>query len=831
VSLAQRHGEVTIVTLRDRLNSLGLLDPGDESQTWLGSVFGTLSSRGVLVAAPGRTVTYQVPGRNNHKKNAPVWVLGSAGVSLADPDPPPVPAPTLQIVTKTFVPRTWTGVQDAKYTLIQTMDQFNRVYPLMKEQRMLAVDTETTGLDWVRNRACGIVIGWGIENNYYFPIRHQTTEPQLSMEDIREPLQQVLGNPDSQKIFWNEVFDRHFLLKEGIHVRGACFDGVVLVHLMDENDDKGLKEVSCRYIDPQCDKWEKVIDAWRGEEARKRRTAFSALMKDTLTSKRGELELELRNVESSSASLAHLIRSPAETNRMLKELVKEKLKDHPWAGVKKSEITYDQVPLDIITPYACADVHYTWMMFKSLYAKVYSHDSLKKLLLNEIQLSSVLFEVEEHGVKIDIPFLQSLEPKFVNEIADLAKEIHVSVGYEFNVDSNEALIKALKTAGCQLMKLTKKGQDSARAGKDILDKEYSVDKEVLEQLATQYEFAAKVQLYREKQKLLNTYVRNIIEVVDDRRHLHSTFNANVSTGRMSSREPNIQNIPGKNLDIRRAFTVPEEIGAEGAGSKDYVFVFADYSQVELRLTAHWSEDQTLLAAYSPTAPGWIGKEQDVHAITCADVVLGRPLQEVLTILGDDKHPEYKDVKWRRNIAKRVNFGIIYGAGPGAIQRQVSTPKKPVTKDECSAYIDKYFQRYRGVHTWIRKTEMAMREYGQLLNTFGRYRRLPNSRSAQKWERERAARQGVNFLIQGDAADVFKHAVVRVRNFLRSKNARTKIVNFVHDEIQFYWHKDEFALLKPVKKLMENFPDYRVPIIVEFAWSERDWASKRELKVH
>jgi DNA polymerase-1 len=154
----------------------------------------------------------------------------------------------------------------------------------------------------------------------------------------------------------------------------------------------------------------------------------------------------------------------------------------------------------------------------------------------------------------------------------------------------------------------------------------------------------------------------------------------------------------------------------------------------------------------------------------------------------------------------------------------------VSKDECQAYIKAYFDRYPGVKNWIDVTAATLGYTGELQNTFGRYRRLPDSQSSERWKRGRAGRQGVNFLIQGDAADVFKHAAVRVAKFLDAEGARTKIVNFVHDEIQFYWHKDEFHLLSPVKELMEDFPQFCVPITVEIDVSKRDWASKRKVKL-
>jgi DNA polymerase-1 len=180
----------------------------------------------------------------------------------------------------------------------------------------------------------------------------------------------------------------------------------------------------------------------------------------------------------------------------------------------------------------------------------------------------------------------------------------------------------------------------------------------------------------------------------------------------------------------------------------------------------------------------------------------------------------------RNIAKRVNFGIIYGAGPGAIQRQVSTPERPVSEEQCSEYIQKYFHKYRGVQNWINLSHGFLKRHEYVQNAFGRYRRFPGLKQLQYWEQDRAARQAVNFLIQGSAADLFKTAATRVWDILDGK--KTRLVNFVHDELQFYWHKSELGLLKDVKEAMEDF-EFDVPIIAEVSYASRDWSQKKELK--
>jgi hypothetical protein len=363
-------------------------------------------------------------------------------------------------------------------------------------------------------------------------------------------------------------------------------------------------------------------------------------------------------------------------------------------------------------------------------------------------LSNVLFEVEHRGVQLDLPYLQDLEIDFEQDIERCRQEIHADVGYEFNIDSTDKLTEALLHSGCRLTKLTpasKKMLTSGVKGKV----RYCVDKDVLEGLATTYPFAAKIQNYRLMNKLKNTYVVNLREMSDSSGYLHSTMNQNVNTGRMSSREPSIMNIPGRNISVRRAFITPLDQGPVD----DWIFLFIDYGQVELRLTAHHSQDPVMLSCYP-----WQGKGIDIHTLTCAEVIMEKSYDEVMLMKNDFTDCVCKirpicdcpgcTVKFFRNIAKRVNFGIIYGAGPGAIQRQVSRPERPVTKAACSEYIDKYFEKYQGVKEWIAVLKAFLRRHEYVQNTFGRYRRLPDIRSKKRWQQERAARQGVNFTIQG-----------------------------------------------------------------------------------
>jgi len=724
-------------------------------------------------------------------------------------------------VTKIATPMVeYDGIKGGKYFCIQTMLQFREFMVELRKQKVLAVDTETSGLDWVQADACGIVIGWGVANNYYLPIDHKGGEKQLDIENIRADLSEVFEDETVSKIFWNAKFDQHFLRKLGLEIRGVIHDGVVLVHLMDENSEKGLKPLSNKHLGKDADKWEGALKAWRVAESSRRRKSLTQLIKDDVDDKFPELEAEYME-DRPFLKFSGLTK--AQQKAQLKKWLREKLKDHPLSKNKLDDISYDYVPLEIIAPYACADVHYTWLLYKRFLIQVAGHNDLKNLYINEMSLSALLFEVEHAGLQIDELYLKRLEPDFAKQIRHLEQDIYKDVGFEFNLESTNDLAHALKKAGCKLNKMTKKSKDMIKNGEKGEIK-YSVDNDVLESLAAKYPFAFKIMEYRKLKKLMGTYVINIRNLTDENGFLHPTFNANVSTGRMSSREPNVQNIPGRDTSIRRAFILPKD-------EEDLVFVFIDYSQVELRLTAHHSMDPALLQCY-PRA----GKGIDVHSLTCAEVVMGITYDELLEMKEDDTgHDDNANpcncrmcfVKFKRNIAKRVNFGIIYGAQEGAIQKQVSTPARPVSESECKEYIDKYFDKYVGVKNWIATTKRFMRKHGYLQNTFGRYRRLPGIKAKEKWQQERAERQGTNFLIQGDAADLFKTACVRVDNFLKERNTRTRIVNFVHDEIQFYWAREELHLLKEVKALMEDF-DFAVPIIAEVSWSPTDWATKKDI---
>lgn len=283
---------------------------------------------------------------------------------------------------------------------------------------------------------------------------------------------------------------------------------------------------------------------------------------------------------------------------------------------------------------------------------------------------------------------------------------------------------------------------------------------------------------------------------------------------------NCQNIPRGDARIRKAFLCPP----------DYYFIFADYSQVEVRLTAHYSEDPIMLDAYA--------KNQDIHTRTACEMFdIG--YNEMISVLGDDTNVNYDEFNSLRDTAKRINFGIIYGVGAPGLSHQIPRPERFATSsdsvwiDACQAYIDQYFLKYKYVKRFINRCTREVKSNAEITSYFGRVRHLPTINAYKllgkefSWMSGKAERQAANFVIQSTAADVFKFATVRVAEEV-FKGTQSYIVNLVHDEIQSYIHKDELFLLNKKKDVMEDF-DFLVPLNVDFAYSTESWANKKGIK--
>lgn len=697
------------------------------------------------------------------------------------------------------------GLDGSKLYAINTPQEWDAFYEILMSKKKVACDTETSGFRWYdKDRIVGMSFGWNKEH-FYVPTRHVDSylggeQPQqLDMDVLRPQLQEFFNQDDVFTIWHNAKFDMHFYKADNIDINTPFHDTTFLWHLHDENAPAALKIISSGWTDtmrqrhkglfgPEAAKSEKEISNWRAAEAKAHREVF----KDLVMARADELQTDIAHQDKKRAPLKRWI-------------VEHELGDHPDKGVGKEDIHYGFVPIEMMAEYAAMDTFLTFALYEKMMAELDMTQDLAKVYFNEIKLCKMLFETEEGGAKIDRTYMQSLEEELRQECTETEAKIHQVLG-PINLGSSDQLAVALESQGVELVKKTASGK-------------WSTDKKVLQSLAKDYPVVSDILYLRGSNKILNTYAIGIQDKLDVNDHIHMNFNQNVTTGRMSCREPNVQNIPRDDTRIRKAFICPD----------DHYFVFADYSQVEVRLTAHFSEDPIMLDAYS--------KNQDIHARTACEM-FDLNYDETIEILKDEDHEYYKKFKSYRDVSKTINFGIIYGVGAPGLSGQIKRPDRyigvPESEwiDACQGFINRYFQKYRGVKRFVSRCSRLAKKHAEIPNSFGRIRHLPHVNAAKimgeegKWMAGRAMRQAPNFVIQSTAADIFKFATVRVHEEV-FKNTNSKIVNLVHDEIQSYVHKEELHLLNKKRDVMEDF-DFLVPLKVDFAYSTTSWAEKKGL---
>jgi len=389
----------------------------------------------------------------------------------------------------------------------------------------------------------------------------------------------------------------------------------------------------------------------------------------------------------------------------------------------------------------------------------------------EFPLIAVLARMERAGVKIDSAVLAEMSSRLTREIGVKARQIHELAGTEFNINSPKQLGDVLFNR-LNLPKPMKQGK-----GRVI-----STAADVMEELALTHEVPRLVLEYRQLSKLKSTYVDALPSMVDKiTGRLHTTFSQTVAaTGRLSSVNPNLQNIP-----IRTE--LGREVRAAFIAEPGYVLLAADYSQIELRLLAHFSQDPTLVEAYR--------RGDDIHTLTAAEVFGVPPL--MIT----DEH---------RRSAKAVNFGIVYGLSAFGLSQQLG-----IDKGEAKRFIDRYFDRYKGVRTFIDKTLEEARREQKVRTLFGRVRPIPDINSKNANQRGFAERTAVNTPLQGTAADLIKIAMIRIDAEMRERKMKSRMTLQVHDELVFEVAEAELEIMKTlVREKMENAHPLSVPLLVE-----------------
>ena len=449
------------------------------------------------------------------------------------------------------------------------------------------------------------------------------------------------------------------------------------------------------------------------------------------------------------------------------------------AGKGAKQLTFNQIDLEQAAFYAAEDADITLRLHEVLWPKVSSEDTLKKILQEiEVPLASILSRMEQQGVLIDSQQLGQQSQQLATRIMELEKEVHEMAGEAFNLGSTKQLQHILfEKMELPVVKKTPKGAPST-------------SEEVLQELALDYPLPALIMEYRGLTKLKNTYTDKLPKMINHRTgRVHTSYHQAVTaTGRLSSTDPNLQNIPIRNEEgrrVRKAF-----IARDG-----YKIVAADYSQIELRIMAHLSGDQGLLDAFAH------GK--DIHRATAS---------EVFNVAEDDVTDN------QRRSAKAINFGLIYGMSAFGLAKQLH-----VSRQEAQEYMDLYFKRYPGVLDYMDRTRDFAKQHGYVETVFGRRLYLPEIKSSNGARRKGAERAAINAPMQGTAADVIKMAMIQVDDWIRSTDSDDVVMIMqVHDELVFEIKQDTLNTnVATIVELMEQAATLSVPLKVE-AGNGENW---------
>ena len=449
-------------------------------------------------------------------------------------------------------------------------------------------------------------------------------------------------------------------------------------------------------------------------------------------------------------------------------------------GTASKQISFAQVKLDVATDYAAEDADITLRLYNVLSPLLKEKPIQEKLLEDlEYPLVHVLSRVEQNGAKIDKKKLANHSKELSEKIDELSSAAFKIAGEEFNLDSPKQLLEILyEKLGLPVLKKTPKGQPST-------------NEDTLQRLSEEYELPKIILQYRTLAKLKSTYTDSLINIENPKtKRIHTSYQQAVtSTGRLSSTEPNLQNIPIKTAEgrrIREAF-VPE---------KGNILISADYSQIELRIMAHLSDDKNLTNAFN--------NDIDVHSSTAAEV-FGVSIEDV----SQDQ----------RRSAKAINFGLMYGMSAFGLTRQLGIPR-----GEAQEYLDTYFARYTGVRDYMDNIKAKAKEDKFVETIMGRRLYLNEINAANGLRRQAAERAAINAPLQGSAADIIKKAMLDIDQLLLNEMQEVKMIMQVHDELVFECPKDNADMvMQKMKDTMEKTVKLNIPLIAEAAigynWNE------------
>ena len=581
----------------------------------------------------------------------------------------------------------------------------------IKSAELVAVDTETTSLDYMRAQLVGISLSTAPGQACYIPFAHDYmgAPEQLKPEFVLESLRPYLEDPALTKVGQNLKYDMSVLAQHGITLRGIAFDTMLESYVLD------------------------------------------------------------------SVASRHDMDSLA-----LNYLGEETIKFADVAGKGATQLTFNQVALEQAGPYAAEDADITLRLHQTLWPRVAAEPTLKKVFEDiELPLVPVLSRIERTGALVDDTLLFQQSQELSARLGELETEAWDLAGQQFNLASPKQLGEILfEKLQIPVLKKTAKGAPSTK-------------EEVLQELALEYPLPKVLLEHRGLAKLKSTYTDKLPTMINSvTGRIHTSYHqSGTATGRLSSSDPNLQNIPIRSAEgrrVRQAF-----IAAPGCK-----LVAADYSQIELRIMAHLSEDPSLLAAF--------GAGQDIHRATAAEV-FGVETEEVT-------------IDQRRS-AKAINFGLIYGMSAFGLARQLNINRK-----QAAEYIELYFTRYPGVQNYMNNIRHTAAENGFVETVFGRRLYLPEINASNGMRRQAAERTAINAPMQGTAADIIKLAMINVHNWLENSDLTSKIIMQVHDELVLEVPEAEMdEVKKGLNDLMESAAELLVPMVVDIGvgdnWDE------------
>ena len=554
------------------------------------------------------------------------------------------------------------------YKCITTKKDLKKVIKEASKSDTVAIDTETTGLDYIDSELVGISISFNAGEGFYIPIKHNDESiTQLPLEDVINELKPLLENSEKKIIGQNIKFDKNILMKYGLKLASIKNDTMMMSYVLDASATRhNLDALASYYLGYKTSTYEDV------------------------------------------------------------------------AGKGAKQISFDDVPIDIATNYAAEDADITLRLYEELSPKLKNIESLNKLNEEiEIPLIEVLSDMERNGAILNAKVLNAQSKDLEERIIRLENKAYKLAGEEFNLGSTKQLREIFfDKLNYRVIKKTPGGQPST-------------DEKVLAELAEEYELPKVLLEHRTLSKLKSTYTDKLPNQISSLSgKVHTSFHQAVTTtGRLSSSDPNLQNIPIRTEDGRRIRQAFEPSN----GNK---FISADYSQIELRVMAHLSKDPGLLSAFQ--------EGEDVHSKTASEV-FNVDIEDVSSDL-------------RRN-AKAINFGLIYGISAFGLGKQLG-----ITRNLAAEYMAMYFEKYPGVKQYMESTKESASQNGYVETLFGRRLYLKEINANNALRRQASERAAINAPVQGTAADIMKIAMIRMYQALEKEKSEARIILQVHDEL-------------------------------------------------